>query len=314
MKVLFLQLAHQENDDRVRYHQCVSLEKAGHTCFFSSEADFTIHPDIIICDIPLAVWRARRTFGRKTPIVYDITEWYPSKKNMRNTKTFFRPIKYCLLMLANYWAGWSANAFIFGEYYKARPFKMFFPWKRHLFLPYYPSLQYIQPTDPRSLEEEIRLLYAGPRTAEKGFLRIQRVKQLCETMMPNRRIILTAINEISFEEFCKEITHHDIFLDLRDDDMENTRCLPIKLFYYMAAGRPVIYSDLKAIRRGVPEIADDSLVKPDDLEHVAAMLCELANQPSLFLAICARNRQLAEKYYNWEHLEKMFVESIERFI
>ena len=82
----------------------------------------------------------------------------------------------------------------------------------------------------------------------------------------------------------------------------------------MAAGRPVIYSDLKAIRRGVPEIADDSLVKPDDLEHVAAMLCELSNQPSLFLAICARNRQLAEKYYNWEHLEKMFVESIERFI
>ena len=127
MKVLFLQTAHRVDDDRIRFHQRVSLEERGHRCFFASRiAEVKEFPDLVICDPPLAVWRAGHAYGRKTPIVYDITEWYPSKKNLRNVQAVVKPFKFCALLFASWMAGCIADRFIFGEYYKAKPFRFFF--------------------------------------------------------------------------------------------------------------------------------------------------------------------------------------------
>ena len=314
MKVLFLQTVHPEDDDRVRYHQRMSLTQAGHECDYACglyDAP-TSAPDVVICDTPRAVFQARKAFGRRSRVVYDITEWYPSKKNLRSVPLLLKPLKFCALALANWWAGCAADAFLFGEYYKARPFKRLFPWKRSLLLPYYPSLQYIPHTSPVPLDHEVRVLYAGPQTEEKGFFRAQQLAEKCQTLLPERKILFTAIDKLPFEQFCQEITKHDIFVDLRDVDAENTRCLPIKLFYYMAAGRPVIYSDLQAIRQGVPELSADSLVSPDALDEAAKRLVEWITNAELYQMICARNRQLAETQYNWERQSKAFIRFIEQ--
>ena len=312
MKVLFLQTAHLANDDRVHYHQRVSLEKAGHQCAFAHSAEeIKDVPQIIICDTPKAIREARKAY-KNAIIVYDITEWYPSKKNLRNISPWLKPLKWCILVIANIYAGLATNAFIFGEYYKARPFRVLFPWKRHLYLSYYPSLNYIHPTTPRDLSTEVRLFYAGQKTAEKGYERVQRVAKLCQEKMPDKHFVLTAVNGLSFEDFCQEITKHDIFLDLRDNDIENTHCLPIKLFYYMAAGRPVIYSDLKAIHRGAPEIVNDSLFEPNDIEFIAQKICDYIRQPNYYREISSRNMSLAKTKYNWEFLDKVFIQFIKR--
>lgn len=312
MNILFFQTVHSRNDDRVKYHQWRSLEEAGHNCCFASTAtDICNIPDVVICDNPVALWRARKALPSHVTMVYDITEWYPSKKNLRSVSGWLRPFKWLILLAANYWAGWSANAFLFGEFYKARPFRLLFPWKRHLILSYYPSLSYIPYAKPTSLTKQVRLLYAGPKTAEKGYYRVQELTRICEMKLPDKEIVLTVINNLSFKDFCQEITRHDIFLDLRDADAENTHCLPIKLFYYLAAGRPVIYSDLKAIRHGVPEIVNDSLVLPDAIDLVVDIITKLVRQPKSYLAICKRNRHLAEAYYNWEAQEEIFVKFIE---
>ena len=100
-------------------------------------------------------------------------------------------------------------------------------------------------------------------------------------------------------------------MDLRDTDVENTRCLPIKLFYYLAAGRPVIYSDLKAIRKGVSEIISDSLVQSEDTETAAHLIEEMVIHPDRYKLICNRNRHLAENKYNWERISNVFVQFIE---
>ena len=78
----------------------------------------------------------------------------------------------------------------------------------------------------------------------------------------------------------------------------------------LEAGRPVIYSDLKAIRRGVHEIVDDSLVKPTDLECAAKMICALVEQPERYKMICERNRHLIENKYNWDLQNDDFVRFI----
>lgn len=315
MKVLFLQAVHTKTDDRVAYHQRVSLEQSGVLCYYASIYDnITESPDVVICDYPIAIKRARQLFCRHIPIIYDITEWYPSKKNLRYEPLWFRPLKFCILVLVNLWAGCAATAFIFGEYHKAKPFRFFFPWKRSLLLPYYPSLQYIHPTAPRKLTNEVHLFYAGPKTKEKGFERVQRVVQLCKELLTDKLIKLTAIENVAFNDFCETITKQDFFLDLRDDDIENTHCLPIKLFYYMAAGRPVIYSDLKAIRHGLPEIVEDSLVRPDDITRAAKLICQYVAHPELYEQICYRNKQLIENKYNWELQSKSFVQFIENVV
>ena len=77
--------------------------------------------------------------------------------------------KALVLAIANLWAGWRTDAFIFGEEDKAKPFRVLYPKKRYINLPYYPDLQYISARTPRSITKECRLLYAGPLTAEKGW-------------------------------------------------------------------------------------------------------------------------------------------------
>ena len=313
LKVLFVQAAHTATDDRVAYHQRVSLEQAGYWCDYVFVSDtIKTDPDIIICDNPVAIRYARQRFGRHIPLIYDVTEWYPSKKNLHNVSWLLRPLKWCVLLLASLWAGCTADAFIFGEYHKARPFRFFFPRKKHLLLPYYPSLRYVNPLPPRRIDDELRLFYAGPQTEEKGFLRAQELARICEQRLPDKKVIFTAVEGLPFEEFCQQIARQDIFLDLRDNDAENTRCLPIKLFYYLAAGRPVIYSDLKAIRHGVPEIVSDSLVVPNDLQRAADIICAYAASPERYQAVCKRNRQLAEDHYNWDAQSGRFVQFVEQ--
>ncbi len=315
MKILFLQAVHTETDDRVAYHQRVSLEQAGHVCDYASISDdIKTIPDVVICDTPVAIKYARQKLGRHIPIIYDVTEWYPSKKNMRNVPCLLKPLKCCILVLANIWAGCVSNAFIFGEYHKARPFRCLFPWKKYLLLPYYPSLTYIQPSPPCPIDNELRLFYAGPKTKEKGYYRAQQVAHLCETRMPDKKIVFTAVEGLTFEDFCRQITHQDLFLDLRDNDMENTRCLPIKLFYYLAAGRPVVYSDLKAIRHSVPNIINDSLVAPNDLERAADRICDCVSSTEHYQTLCMRNRKLAENIYNWELQSERFVQFVEQVV
>ena len=126
-RIIFLQAAHTAVDERVRHHQARTLEESGHTVeVYGLDSFFSFalkQADIYIVDTPKALWKVRRTSAQ---IVYDITEWYPSKKNLRNIR-LGKCIKAFILLLANIWAGCRANAFIFGDVDMARPFRLLFP-------------------------------------------------------------------------------------------------------------------------------------------------------------------------------------------
>lgn len=328
-RIIFLQAAHTAVDERVRYHQARTLEESGHTVEvygLDSFSSFAVkQADIYIVDTPKALWKVRRNSAQ---IVYDITEWYPSKKNLRNIR-FGKCIKAFILLLANIWAGCRANAFIFGEVDKARPFRLLFPRKKHIFLPYYPDLQYISARTPRSITKECRLLYAGPLTAEKGWYRVlQTVKEVAllrtdlqitldvitrdsissETMPEN--VHIHSYPYMPFEEFCQQITNYDIFLDLRDNDYENTRCMPIKIFYYAACGRPSIYTRLRAISKGFPEVEQCATLVEDSTAAVHAIL-EYIDNTEHYAKHCQNAQQLARNTYNWNNIKDSFLQLID---
>lgn len=330
MKVLFLQSAHSEDDDRVWHHQRMTLSKAGIEADVCGVEHFQSwnarHADVyqaIIVDTPRALWKVRNT--HKTQLVYDITEWYPSKKNLRGLSFPHKCAKALLLMLASLWAGARADAFIFGEQDKAKPFKHLFPHKPSLLLPYYPSLTYIYITPPKDIAKQCTLLYAGPLTSEKGWDRVKETVNIvsqrrqdvqwnmivisptkCKSAVFPSNVHVITYPRLPFHQFCKTMVQADIMLDLRDNDAENTRCLPIKLFYYMACGRLGIYTRLAAIDKQVPEFetAGDLVASA---EQAADRICYYMAHPNEYSAKCAAARRLSADKYNWENLERDFI-------
>ena len=363
MKIAFVLTAHYPTDDRVYYQLAATLKQAGNMVFIiSSLTDdcslpdtqcfdsngfskkllvaklqnclLKCDPDIIICDNPIAILAAGKckSFHKKIRIVYDVTEWYPSKKNLRGLPFFKKIMKAILLFGLSWYAGWLTDAFIFGEYYKAKPFRFFFFWKKYLFLPYYANIDWIKIYPQKNIREECNLFYSGPLTIEKGFDKVLDVSIKAAHNHPETKFTLTAISGtndylfpenipqnllirrkglLPFTDFCNEIGKHDLFFDLRVNDFENTHCLPIKLFYYMACGRPMIYTHLKAIRQEIPEIEQMGyLVNPDDLDAISKCVSNYLSDCKLYQNHCEMARKAALEKYNWNRIKNRLIQLI----
>ena len=367
-KICFLQVAHYPNDDRVFFHQTellrrnnfdVSIISTRYKCL-DLESDFCfddsgmaksavskeisqilikIKPDIIICDNPLAVYFAskyKRKFQKNVKIIIDVTEWYPSKKNLVNLNTFKRFIKKNALKMLNFYSGFVVDGFVFGEYHKAKMFKKRFKRKAFVDLPYYPDLKYIKQANTKSDFANWNFLYAGSLTKEKGFENVIKAVNACALNNSNCNFVLNVIssnipskeqsdyisqmpgnvevifkNTLPFVDFCKEIANYDLFFDLRETDNENNKCLPIKLFYYMACGRPMIFSNLDAIRLQVPEIDEfGALTNPEDYENISKIVSGYIADNDKYNKHSATALEYSRKKYNWDLIADGFVKFI----
>lgn len=302
MKVLFLQLVHPETDDRI-IHQMMTLRKRGYICSFARKRTKDDEADVIICDTPKAVLR---NIGYAGTVIYDVTEWYPSKKNLRPFLFFLRPLLAAAMCCLSLLAGLRTNRFIFGEKDKGKPFRCLFSWKKYVYLPYYPSRKlFADVVEHQDLDRPLRVLYAGPLTEEKGYFRALNVAK-------QARVELTVIGPNQYMplvDFCHYIRSFDVALDLRDRDAENRRCLPIKLFYYWAAGVVPIYSDLDAIRSHVPN-AHNAMCLVKNAQEAIAAIKQLQSQPSLLAQYRRAGLQLHRDAYYWEAVEERLINII----
>lgn len=373
MNIAFLTSGHYPYDDRIFYHLAASLHKQNHNVeIVSSKIDLinvsdgiilncfagdklskrdkilkfkerlnTIIPDVIICSEPLTILAAiqyNRKQSRRTRIVYDITEWYPSHKNLNPYKKPIRWAVFIKLLIFNIWASANADSFIFGEWYKSVPYRILYPRKLFIFIPYYPDLTLVNYIKPELQEGKLRLTYSGKICLEKGYMNFINIlkkltdsnkelkvevkiigwyenlqdKKEYENIVHSsiRNVTLTIFERQSFKSFLDLIKNTDIFLDLRSDNFENQHCLPIKLFYYAAFGRPVIYSDLKAIRKEVELNKFGFLVQPTDYEQIVKILFDYIDNKQLYYHHCEKGRYLAETNYNWQRIEPLFIKFI----
>ena len=367
-KICFLQIAHFPEDDRVWYHQAKSLKDEGFSVFvISTRIEYSrlenvfcfddtgmqksavskkiaeilqpIHPNLIICDNPLAVFFAltyRRKYHKRVKIVMDVTEWYPSQKNLVNLTGFKLFIKKTALKWLSFYSGCFVDGFIFGEYHKAKRYKRHFIRKPCLDLPYYPDLPYIERSKPKKDFSIWNFLYCGSLNKDKGFYNVMEGLKVSAMENQDVKFILTIIskdrlkekqtqeisdipnnleikfqNYLPFETFCKEIAHYDIFLDLREKDKENNQCLPIKLFYYMACGRPAVFSDLEAIRLHVPEIDGFAgLTNPNDYNNISRIITEYITNNEKYANHSSAALKYSNEKYNWGVLSDKFLKFI----
>lgn len=374
--ILFLTSVHHSKDDRIFYHQAKALVKEKYSvCIFSflehrveMEDNISIEsqkidnlpikeqikhclaiskekkPTLIICDTPKTVLFAiMHKIKNKCKIIYDITEWYPSKKNFTNTSSnlLIKIIKATFLSIVNLVAGLCSDMLIFGEYYKSLPFLLFF-WKKHTTIHYYPDLKYIKRREPLFIQDEIGLFYSGKFNVDKGIDKVIQVARLLALKAENTNIKLNLVGffaceedeklvkklsedlpknmtvnmnpYLNFELFCETIVNNDVFLDLRVKDIENTHCLPIKIFYYMACGRPVIYTDLKSIKKEVLKESIGLFCNPNQIEEIANHIHAYINQQALYESHCQNSLDKSHKLYNWEIEREKYINSIKSLI
>jgi glycosyltransferase involved in cell wall biosynthesis len=88
---------------------------------------------------------------------------------------------------------------------------------------------------------------------------------------------------------------------------------PLKLFEYMAAGRPIVSSDLPSIREILRDNVNALLVAPGDPMALASAIDRLLRDPAL-AARLARTALDEVPSYSWprraERLETLFTETI----
>jgi glycosyltransferase involved in cell wall biosynthesis len=376
MKISFLTSGHFPFDDRIFYHLGKTLSANSYevevvsskTALVDSSDGISINsfegdhlpkkdktdlfyerlknfcPEIIICSEPLpvlAATRYRRQCDSGVTVIYDITEWYPSKKNLLPYNPFFRWIIFIRLIAFNLLASCFADGFIFGEWYKSRPYRLLFPFKPYAFVTYYPDLGYISMKEPSMTGEKLKLIYSGRISMEKGFGNFIKViaglsdihkdlgieaeiigwyesdkdKRECEPLfkIAGENISLIVTGRQNFKNYIEKIKEADIFLDLRMPGFENHRSLPIKLFYYAALGRPVIFTDLKSIRRDVETEKFGFLVKPHRTEKIIKIISGYLHDRELYLEHCRNSRHLAEEKYNWQKISPGLLKFIDFF-
>lgn len=364
MKVAFVQKTHKPLDDRVYYHQKPALEKAGCEvvilsaatdncnldnafCFDSTDmrkqavinkmSDIlkTLSPDVMICDCPIAVIAAHKykKINKKSRIVYDVTEFYPSKKNLYKLNFIKRLVKSLVLKTLDFYAAVVSDGLIFGEYYKSLKYKVLRK-KPFVFLPYYPDNKYFLPSKYKDDFEKWTFSYNGNLTVEKGFPVVLEVTKAIVEKYPEKQFVLNVIcgnysddkfrkmeqfpknldiifsDYQPFETFCHSISDYDIFFDLRTNDKENTRCLPIKLFYYIAVGRPAVFTDLKAIRKEVADFENFGfLSNPEDINNIVAQVSRYISDNELYKRHC-KNALNMSAVYSWNSIEQRFIDFI----
>lgn len=373
MNISFLTSAHGPYDDRIYYHMAQSLVSDNQSVEIVSSrlerADFkdgiklncfsgdnlkkrnkikqfvvrleVFKPDIIICSEPLTILAAHNysaTQKRKVQIIYDVTEWYPSKKNLVGRTLPVQCFLFVQLLFFNLLVSRFTDSFIFGEWFKSRPYRILYPSRSYIFIPYFPRLTYIPYCRPEPESRKLRLSYSGKISREKGFgnfmnvirklsesdkkLNIEvtitgwfdnnRDKQEYEGQLKSDKpeITIHTFDKQDFQTYLNIVKNTDIFLDLRSDDIENQHCLPVKLFYYAAFGRPVIFTCLRAIKKEVETEKFGFLVKPDDSDKIAELISAYLANDGLYFQHCNNARTLAEKKYNWEKIEPGFINFI----
>ncbi|RKE75766.1 glycosyltransferase [Chryseobacterium sp. AG363] len=302
----------------------------------------SFHPECIICSEPLAVVAVKKFVKEhRISCIYDITEWYPSMSMLQKYRfpvTIFQAIKFSLIQL---YAGFLSTHFIFGETTKKFPLVYFFGFKKQIIVPYYPDSLYIKESIKQLDTNVVKLCYTGQISKDKGIENFFNVIDSLRQKMPALHIRILIIGSTvqesdelyfssllkiysfddieirkptRFETFTEAFEDADLCFDLREINFENNHSLPIKLFYFMGAGKPVIYSDLKGIREHMGELSFGSLVEPHNAEAISNVIINYIRNPELYHSHALNARKEFKEKYNWELIKDNFVDFVKKSI
>ena len=287
------------------------------------------NPDLIICEEPVTVFAAIKfkIIKENVKIILDVTEWYP--ENIAHKQRFLKAIFiYITLYSMNIVISNFVDWIIIGETSKRKRYDLIAPFKPKSIIGYYPVMKYFNYHLPKFSGKSIVLCYAGVITFQRGIINLLSVANILADKRPKIEVQLLIIGKFSYkdeeiefkrltdeqnkvkvsfkgwntyDEFSENLKDADICFDLRERNFIYRNSLPIKIFEYMACGKPFIYSDIIPIRKELGNIECGFLVNPNDLNEVVNRIEDYIDNKSLLINHSKNGRLKIENGKNWEN-------------
>jgi glycosyltransferase involved in cell wall biosynthesis len=300
-----------------------------------------ICPDLIICCEPLPILAAKdyqKTTAKKVIICYDITEWYPENVSLK-LPWFKRIFSYFALYIFNIYVSNLVDILIFSENLKQKRYEFFAPSIKMERIEHYPVIKYFHYSLPKPPIDYLTIAFTGLLTIKRGFLNV--IDVLEQVASKNKyKIILKVIGKfvsnkeesiikdrlnkvkfiqinfkdwVDYKSLSDNLADVHICIDLREKDFIFNNSLPIKIFEYLACGKPVVYSDIKAITEELDIGSFGYLVNPGNKIKVKEIIANYIANPELLLEHSKNARVAAEQKYCWEKVEEKLLYLIEDF-
>jgi glycosyltransferase involved in cell wall biosynthesis len=298
-------------------------------------------PDLIICFEASAIipaYKYKKSINNKCKIVSDITEWYPE-----NVAFKFSGLKkwasYFLTYLFNIYVTNLADELILGENNKLRRYNLIAPSKRKIIIRYFPVLEKFNYSAPIFNGKNFSLNFSGKFSVERGFYRfIEAVNRTAcrhqdilfnivisgEKLLPERmleiknlfrypNITLDAIHFSGYDKISQGLKNVHICFDLRDLNIVHDS-IPIKFYEYLAAGKPVIYSNIRAIKDEFDKINFGFLVDPYNIDEIVNKVEIYLSKRELLEEHSRNGRTIIEGVKNWENESNILILLIKNLI
>ena len=299
----------------------------------------SIKPDVIICCEPLLILAANkiRRANRNIKILYDVTEWYPENVAFK----FYGILKYLTyvsLFFMNIICANLADAIMIGEKSKKKRYDLIAPSKKKQIVSYYPVLEFFNYSAPKFDGKEIIFCYAGLLKIDRGinqlvevarkfsdlnkdllvtlkligkFESLQEEREFKQTIESEKKIKIKFTGWTDYPKIAELLSDVHICFDLREHNFIYRNSLPIKIFEYMACGKPFIFSDIKPIRDELNFAECGFLVNTNDSDEIVKSIQSYINNDDLFLQHSQNARKIIETEKNWEKESSKLIALIE---
>ena len=300
------------------------------------------NPDLIICSeiLPVIAALKFRKENKNTKIILDVTEWFPENVAFK-FKGFKRWLKYIQLLLPYIYLLQKVDHLIIGEDSKKNRYNFLASSIPKTIIGYYPVLKYFSYKKPDLLKEEIILGYAGVITYERGIQTLLNASKLIAEKCPDKKFKLLFFGKFTYkneeDDFKQKISYMDnlkvefsdwtdydkmssaiermdICFDLRKRNFIYSNSLPIKIFEYMACGKPFIYSDIKPIRKELDIEKYGVLVDPGDTNAVTDAITTYINNPEIADQHSLNARKFIEESKNWESESRKLIDLVTKLL
>jgi len=296
----------------------------------------TFSPEIIICCEPLTILPAyffKVSKRKKCKIISDITEWYPENVAFKYSG-IKKYLVYFILFLLNIFLTNLADALIIGEIKKRNRYDFMSPFKKKIIIGYYPVLEYFNYSPPKFDGKILTLCYAGLVNFDRGVLQLLdvanslanqntwikvRVKilgnfpnykeeKIFDELIPKyKNVTIEKLERTDYNNISHVLDDADICFDLRVRNFIYNNSLPIKIFEYMACGKPFIFSDVEPIRKNLDEINCGFVVDPNNKQDIISKVEQYLSNKELLIEHSKKGRAIIENGKNWEEESKKLI-------
>ena len=298
-------------------------------------------PDLIICSEASAIIPAhkyKKSSNNKCKIISDITEWYPENVAFKYQR-FKKWALYFLMYIFNVYATNLVDELILGENNKLTRYNLIAPSKNKTVIAYFPVLDKFSYSAPFFDGKNFCLNFSGNLSAQRGFFRfIDVVNRIAKNhpdilfnivisspnfsledetnikrSLENKNISLKVIHFSGYDKISEGLKDTHVCFDLRDLNFVHDS-IPIKFFEYLACGKPIIYSNIKAIADKFGNINFGFLVDPYNIDEIVNKVEIYLSNKELLIEHSQNGRAIIESGNNWETESIKLIQKIRNLI